>query len=163
MGKIQIDLSKAYRFLYPRLTVIVSSGTINTPNALAIAWSTPLSVDPPLLGILISVKRYSHEVIQQTRTFVVNIPHFGLVSGTHLVGQVSGREDAGKIEKAGFSLEKSKEVTAPQIKECPINLECELHDIITTGDHDLFVGKVVAVVAKESILDDWAYDLTKHY
>lgn len=162
MGKVEVDLSKAYRFLYPRLTIIVSSGTIDNPNALTIAWSTPLSVEPPLIGILIASKRYSHKTIHQTGSFVINIPSFGLVSGTHMVGQVSGRDDPRKIEKAGFSLETSRKVIAPQIKECPVNLECKLNEIITTGDHDMFIGEVVAVVVKESIVDDWAYDLSKH-
>ena len=162
MEKVEVDLSKAYRFLYPRLTIIVSSGTIDKPNALTIAWSTPLSVEPPLIGILIAAKRYSHQVIQETNSFVINVPHFGLVSGTHMVGQVSGRDDPRKVEKAGFSLETSRKVRAPQIKECPVNLECKLKDIIPTGDHDMFIGEVLAIVVKESILDNWAYDLNKH-
>lgn len=157
-----IDLKTAYRFLYPRFTIIVSSGTLSNPNALAIAWSTPLSADPPLLGVLIANKRYSHEIIKETKSFVVNIPHFNLVEETHFVGQISGREDPKKIEKAGFTLEPSKKIAAPRIKECKINLECKLVDTITTGDHDMFVGEIIEIAVDSTIRDEWSYDLSKH-
>jgi flavin reductase (DIM6/NTAB) family NADH-FMN oxidoreductase RutF len=157
-----IDLKTAYRFLYPRFTIIVSSGSLSNPSALAIAWSTPLSANPPLIGVLIARKRYSHEIIKKTKSFVVNVPNFNLIEETHYVGRISGREEPNKIEKAGFTLEASKKITAPRIKECKINLECILVDIIPTGDHDMFIGEIIEVAVDKSIRDDWSYDLTKH-
>lgn len=155
------DINNAYRFLYPRLTVIVTSGTIHEPCGLTIAWSTPLSVDPPLIGVLITKKRFSYNIISKTKAFVVNIPHINLKKGTHHVGQVSGREEPDKFLKAGFTLEKSIKVPAPRIKECKINIECKLVDIVATGDHDLFIGEVVDLIINSDIVDDWACDLTK--
>jgi len=156
-----IDLNNAYRFLYPRLTVIITSGTINDPCGLTIAWSTPLSVSPPLIGVLITKKRFSHSIISKTKTFVVNVPHINLKEGTHHIGQVSGREEPDKILKAGFTLEKSSKISAPRLKECKINMECKLVNIVTTGDHDLFIGEVVELIVDPNIVDDWASDLKK--
>ncbi len=155
------DLNSAYRFLYPRLTILVSSGTLQQPNALAVAWSCPLSVDPPLIGVSITRKRYSHELISQYKEFVVNIPNITQVKESHHIGSVSGREEPQKIKSAGFTLEPSSKVEAPRILECLINLECELHRIIVTGDHDLFIGEVVEVVIDDSVTDEWAFDLNK--
>ncbi|MFX1505307.1 MAG: flavin reductase family protein [Promethearchaeota archaeon] len=155
------DLRTAYRYLYPRLTVIVTSGTLQTPNALTIAWSCPLSVDPPLIGVLITKKRYSYEIIQQHKEFVINIPNFSQIKESYYIGSISGREEPQKIKKAGFTLEASTEVKAPRIKECQINLECQLDNIVSTGDHDLFVGKVVFIVINHEIMDDWAFNLRK--
>ena len=70
LSKINFDLNKAYRLFYPRLTVIVSCGTLSASNALTIAWSTPLSVDPPLIGILITNKRYSYIFGSVKRMFI---------------------------------------------------------------------------------------------
>ena len=50
-------------------------------------------------------------------------------------------------------------INAPRIKECRINIECTLENIITAGDHDLFVGKVVHVSIDSKIEDEWAFDL----
>jgi len=155
------DLNNAYRFLYPRLTIIVTSGTITEPSGLTIAWSTPLSVDPPLIGVLITKKRFSYNVISKTKAFVVNIPHIKLKKGTHHIGQISGREEPDKLHNAGFTLEKSTKVIAPRLKECKINMECKLVDIVNTGDHDLFIGEVVELIVDSEVVDDWAIDLTK--
>jgi flavin reductase (DIM6/NTAB) family NADH-FMN oxidoreductase RutF len=132
------------------------------PSALAIAWSTPLSADPPLIGILLARRRYSHGVISESNSFVVNIPHFDLVKGTHHVGQVSGRDDPDKISKAGFTLEPSEKIVAPRINECKIQIGCKLVEIVETGDHDMFIGKVVEINIDPNIQNDWSYDLAKH-
>lgn len=155
------DLNTAYRYLYPRLTVLVSSGTLHKPNALAIAWSCPLSINPPLIGVSITKKRYSHEIIRQHKNFVVNIPNITQVEGSHYIGSISGRKEPQKLKHAGFTIEASNKVKAPRIKECKINLECELQRIIITGDHDLFIGEVVEGVIEDEIIDDWAFDLRK--
>ncbi|MHA1967120.1 MAG: flavin reductase family protein [Candidatus Hodarchaeales archaeon] len=153
------NLEFSYRYLYPRLTVMVSSGSVEKPNALTIAWSTPLSVDPPLCGIMITKKRFSHEIISRNKEFVINIPDFSLVKGCFHIGSVSGNIEPNKIQNAGFTVEKSEKVNAPRIKECKINIECKLEKIVTTGDHDLFVGKVVHVVIDSKIVDEWSFDL----
>jgi flavin reductase (DIM6/NTAB) family NADH-FMN oxidoreductase RutF len=39
----------------------------------------------------------------------------------------------------------AEKVKAPLIKECPVNLECQVKHFIPLGSHDLFLGEVVAV------------------
>ena len=46
------------------------------------------------------------------------------------------------------------EVRPPLIAECPVNLECQVLDVHTIGDHDLFLGQVVAMHVDESVLDE---------
>lgn len=161
MKRSILDLSTAYRYLYPRLTVLVSSGTMQTPNALAIAWSSPLSVDPPLIGVLITKKRYSHEIIHRYEEFVINIPNISQIKESHYIGSISGREESQKLKKSGFTIEASAKVKAPRITECQINLECKLDRIVPTGDHDLFIGKVVFIAINHEIVDNWAFDIRR--
>ena len=159
------NLNLAYRYLYPRLTILVSSGTMEKPNALTIAWSSPLSVDPPLLGVLITEKRFSYEIIKRNKEFVINIPNINQVQESYYIGQISGRDEPEKLKKAGFSIEPSDRVDAPRIRECQINIECKLVEILglpgigKKGDHDLFIGQVVNIVIDPDIIDDWAYNL----
>ena len=39
------------------------------------------------------------------------------------------------------------------IKECPVNIECKVKDIISLGAHDMFIGEVMTVHADKSILN----------
>ncbi|WP_455142284.1 flavin reductase family protein [Candidatus Hodarchaeum mangrovi] len=155
------NLDLAYRFLYPRLTIIVSCGTMEKANALTIAWSTPLSVNPPLMGISITKKRFSHQIIKNQGEFVINIPNFSQVDSAYYLGTISGREDTNKIIKAGFTLERSSKIDAPKLKECLINIECKLIEIVPTGDHDLFIGEVINLTIEETIRNDWGIDIHK--
>ncbi|NHJ01479.1 MAG: flavin reductase family protein [Candidatus Heimdallarchaeota archaeon] len=160
--KISIkNLQNSYRFMYPRPTVIVTSGTIKKPSGLTIAWSMPLSVDPPLVGVSITRKRYSYSVIEQYKEYVINIPNSSQVKEAHYIGTVSTRDTPQKIKDIGFTLEKSKMVEAPRIKECQINLECKLIEIKATGDHDLFIGEVIDIAIDPTITDNWAFNLAK--
>jgi flavin reductase (DIM6/NTAB) family NADH-FMN oxidoreductase RutF len=114
-----------------------------------------------LIGVSITKKRFSYNIISKTKSFVINIPHINFKKGTHHIGQVSGRDEPDKLLKAGFTLEKSSKISAPRLKECKVNMECKLVDIVTTGDHDLFIGEVVELAVDSDIIDDWASDLTK--
>lgn len=161
MKKSLTKLELAYRYLYPRLTTIVSCGTIKSPNAITIAWSCPLSVNPPLVGVLIAPNRHSHKIIKKTRDFVINIPNFSskMIEGSFHIGSISGLDEPEKIINSGLSVEPSKSIKSPRILECKVHLECKLADVISTGDHDLFVGKVVDIIVDPEIVDKWAVNL----
>ena len=61
--------------------------------------------------------------------------------------------DAG--ENAG---DYAKKVKAPAIRECIAHLECTVDSQVTTGDHTVFVGKVVAAYANPGVFTE-SYDL----
>ncbi|MGZ5491731.1 MAG: flavin reductase family protein, partial [Nitrososphaeraceae archaeon] len=48
--------------------------------------------------------------------------------------------------------EKGFIISAPLIKECPINIECKVKEIIHLGTHDMFIGEVVSVNADEEVI-----------
>ena len=50
--------------------------------------------------------------------------------------------------------ERASAVKCPVIKESPINIECEVKDIIKFGSHDMFIAKIVAVLADEKYMDN---------
>lgn len=73
------------------------------------------------------------------------------VAACDYVGIVSGNNEPRKLEKAGFTTEKSSLVDAPVIMELPMALECRLiryHE--ATGE---LVGEIVNVSADERVLD----------
>jgi flavin reductase (DIM6/NTAB) family NADH-FMN oxidoreductase RutF len=56
---------------------------------------------------------------------------------------VSGRE-CDKFARFGLTPVPGAEVAAPLIAECPVNLECEALFEQRVGDHQLFLGEVLA-------------------
>ena len=155
-----VDLSYAYRLLYPRQVVLVScADKTGKTNIITLAWSMPASARPPMLVVSIAPKRYSHELIEETGEFVVNVPTMDILKETLLCGRRTGRE-YDKFEEAGLTPLQAKIVKPQVIKECVAHLECRLHQKIAPGDHTLFIGEILTAYANEGVFIG-KYDLQR--
>lgn len=140
----------ATRLLHPRHVVLVTCcSRSGRANAITLAWSMPTSFRPPMVAISVAPERYSHGLIEETGEFVINVPTLELLSKVYLIGTRSGRE-ADKFKEAGLTARPAKRVRPPIIEECIAHLECAVVHRLTTGDHTLFVGEVVAAYADEA-------------
>lgn len=149
--KVTLDPST---LLYPAPVILVSAALPGkAPNAITIAWAGVLCSDPPTVGVGIRPNRHSHQLIRESREFVVNVPSSNIVRQVDRCGVVSGR-DSDKFELTGLTPMPASKVKAPLIAECPVNLECRVTQVVSLGSHDLFVGQVVATHISEEILDE---------
>lgn len=48
---------------------------------------------------------------------------------------------------------RSKVVKAPSVHESPVNIECEVKQIIPLGTHDMFLAEVKAIQVDNSLID----------
>jgi flavin reductase (DIM6/NTAB) family NADH-FMN oxidoreductase RutF len=126
-------------FPYALVTSLDRNGR---PNAMGVAWATRTSIEPFLVLISIDHRRYSHEGIQMHEEFVLNYPSEDQADAAWICGTRSGR-DGDKIKLAGIKLMDSKAVKVPTIEGVTVAFECKVVDQFETGDHTVFVGKVV--------------------
>jgi len=98
-------------------------------------------------------ERYSHDLVKTAGEFVLNIPSAELIEGTVFAGTKSGR-DYDKFSECGFTPESASKIKQPMIKECPINIECKIRNIVPLGVHDLFIVDVLSVHIDESVLNE---------
>jgi flavin reductase (DIM6/NTAB) family NADH-FMN oxidoreductase RutF len=158
--KTQVNIASAYRLLHPMHTVLVSCvGKAGKPNITTLAWAMPTSINPPLVAISLAPKRYSHTLIEESGGFVVNIPTLEILQAVYACGSLSGRS-FDKFKKANLTPIPSKKVKAPTIRECIAHLECSVEGKFTTGDHTVFVGKILEAYADQGIFAE-IYDLKK--
>lgn len=151
MSKVQRRPSTA---LFPVPVVLVTCvGDTGKANIITLSWVGNVCSDPPQIGISIRPSRYSHGLVSQSMEFVVNIPTAQIVKETDYCGTVSGR-DADKFVETGFTALPASEVRAPLIKECPVNIECRVRQMVSLGTHDMFVGEVLAVHADEECVSE---------
>ena len=68
-------------------------------------------------------------------------------------GVRSGRNED-KFAAAGLHKEEASKVSAPLIKESPVNIECRVTEVLELGSHDMFLARVEAVDVDESLLDE---------
>lgn len=139
--------------LYPVPVIIVSCVDAGgRANLVTLAWTGTVCSEPPMIGISIRPGRHSHPMIKETGEFVVNIPAAEQVRVLDYVGSVSGRDVQDKFAAAGLTPQPASLVKAPLVKECPVNIECKVRQVLSLGTHDLFLGEVVAVHADEEVL-----------
>ena len=122
------------------------------PYIATICWAGVVCSEPPLVGISVRTSRRNHTLIKKSMEFVINIPSQRWLKEIDYCGYASV-EDTDKFSTIGFTATEAEKVKAPLIKECPINLECVVKQILPLGSHDLFIAEVVAVHADEDVLD----------
>ncbi|MBC7328113.1 flavin reductase family protein [bacterium] len=133
-------------------TILVTAVGERGPNIITLAWSTPVSIRPPLLAISVAPSRYSHDLILNSGEFVVNVPNSSLLEQVHLCGTISGR-NKDKFKEAGLTPIPANKVKAPLIKECIGHIECKLYAYYTAGDHTIFIAEVVGGSVDEELYD----------
>jgi flavin reductase (DIM6/NTAB) family NADH-FMN oxidoreductase RutF len=159
-GKQEINATYAYRLLHPMHTVLVSSlGKDGKANLMTAAWAMPTSIEPPLIAISVAPNRHSHKLIEESGEFVVNIPTLEILQAVYACGSLTGRS-FNKFKKAGLTAVAGRKVKTPAIRECVAQIECIVHDKFTTGDHTVFVGRIVASYADMGVFTE-SYDMKK--
>jgi flavin reductase (DIM6/NTAB) family NADH-FMN oxidoreductase RutF len=143
-----------YRALYPRQIVLIVSSD-SRPNIMPAAWVMPTSFDPAMVAISIGTTRYTHKLISRKKEFVIAVPSEDMLDKVLRAGSCSGR-DTDKLRETGLTAVRASKVAVPLIKECQVNIECALVGSVRTGDHTIFIGKVLAVHGrkrKKTIVD----------
>ena len=129
---------KGGALLAPLPAVMVSSGTLEKPNVMTVAWTGIINTQPSKTYISVRKSRYSYDLIKNSGSFVINLVPSTLVKACDFCGVRSGR-DIDKFKVCNLTAETSFSVDAPSIAECPLSLECRVSEIIELGSHDMFM------------------------
>jgi flavin reductase (DIM6/NTAB) family NADH-FMN oxidoreductase RutF len=150
-----IDDMDARRLLGGGPVVLVTTAWRGNHNVMPAAFVTPLSLDPPLIGVAVHASRHTHDMIKYSEEFALNVPTRELLHHVQYLGSVSGVE-LNKLELTRLPTFRARRVDAPLLEGCVGWIECGVHDAYAIGDHTLFVGKVAAASAeKEAFGDTW--------
>lgn len=148
------EVWKAGNMLYPLPVVMVScKNGDEKPNIITVAWAGTVCTNPPMVSISVRPERHSYAIIEESKEFVINLTTKNLVRATDYCGVRSGR-DVDKFKEMGLTPQESSKVSAPGIKESPVNIECKLKEIIKLGSHDMFLATVEAIQIDTTLLNE---------
>ncbi len=143
-----------YRILHPAMVVLVTTvDKEGIPNACTVAWSMPVSINPPLVAIALQKRHKTTINIEETREFVLNIPSKELLELSKSCGSISGW-DVNKFEKYNIKHHPSKVVKPPKIDGSLAFIECKNYAKYEGGDHYIFVGEIVFAEADEKLFNE---------
>lgn len=143
--------------LSPLPVVLIGAMVNDRPNYMVVGYVAPFDFGKYIFLSLYK-KRYTSSGIHAQKTFSVNIPTEALITETNICGSKSGRDvDKSQLFDTFFGELK----TAPMIKQCPINIECELSDILDYGDNEGIIGRVIQSYIDAKFLKDNKLDFRK--
>ena len=151
-------LKRVKNFLAPLPVVLVTARLRDNDkvadNIIPISWTGILESAPHMININISRGKYSWEIIKKTKQFVAAIPGSVHIREVDICGTTHG-DKIDKFELTGFEKLEASIVDAPLIKQCPINMECTVEDIVSFKSHDMFIGKIEATHLDDGYADEY--------
>ena len=123
------------------------------PNIVTVAWTGTICSDPAMVSISVRPERYSHDIIEETGEFVINLVTKDLTYATDYCGVRSGR-DVDKFKEMNLTPLPSKMIDAVGIEESPVNIECKVVEVKKLGSHDMFIAEVVNVTVDDRYMDE---------
>uniref|UniRef100_UPI004025AB17 flavin reductase family protein n=1 Tax=Eshraghiella crossota TaxID=45851 RepID=UPI004025AB17 len=140
---------KPGNMLYPLPVVMVSCNRKGEkPNIVTVAWTGTICSDPAMVSISVRPERYSHDIIEETGEFVINLVTKDLTYATDYCGVRSGR-DVDKFKEMNLTPLPSKMIDAVGIEDSPVNIECKVVEVKKLGSHDMFIAEVVNVTVDD--------------
>jgi flavin reductase (DIM6/NTAB) family NADH-FMN oxidoreductase RutF len=110
------------------------------------------------ISVGLSKTHHVNQGIKAHREFSLCLPSEEMMVAVDHCGIASGA----KVDKSKvFTVARGKLAHAPMAEECPICMECRLHDTLDYGSHEIFIGAIAASYAEEEVLSNGAVDLAK--
>ena len=145
-----VPISEAFDIFKPENVVFVISydRKLKRPSGMVAGWSMKCSSDPKLFSVALWEKGYTHKLIRDTKEFVIAVPDKSLEKALNVFGTRHG-DEIDKFKVTRIATQKAKHINVPLLSDATINMECELEQELKTGDHIIFVGKVLAAYRNE--------------
>lgn len=136
---------------HPVLLLSSRSGRNNTLSPLT--WYTPVSCDPPMIGISLKPSSTSYHYIRESGDFICAIPDETHLKIIHFCGVHSGR-DMDKFRYMNMTTSRGKAVSPLYLSNCLANIECRVRDIVMTGNRPFVTGEILAVNVDPRYFDE---------
>ena len=146
---------------YPKVAVIVTASARGRDDAMTAAWHSSISLRPPIYGVAVTSKRFTYQLMAESREFGINFIPLGKAALAAAIGGTSGQQ-IDKFQRFGIKKEKPLKTGTPILKDAYAAYECKLLDSKPYGDHIWIVGEIVAVhFLKEAFTPEEGLDLNK--
>lgn len=136
---------------YPGTVALVTAEHMGTRNVLSVGWHTALSAEPPLYGVALGRERATHPLILGSGRFGVNFLPFAAARAVQGAGVLSLHDGEDKFARLGLE---TLPDTGLALAGAYLHYTCEVTEVVPTGDHDLFVGRVTGVRYDPAMYDE---------
>jgi flavin reductase (DIM6/NTAB) family NADH-FMN oxidoreductase RutF len=152
MPKESVPLEKAHRLITSGPVTLITSAYKDRIGIMPAAWVIPVSLKPLLVAVAINPRAFTHELIEKSNEFSINVPNGDLARAVKQAGTISSR-DLDKFKAVGLHPLTALKISAPLVEECIGHLECGVLQRLTPGDHTIFIAEVLAAQVESGAFD----------
>jgi flavin reductase (DIM6/NTAB) family NADH-FMN oxidoreductase RutF len=138
--------SQEFRAACGRFATGVTIATVldseRQPHGLTVSSFTSVSLDPPLISICLGHAVTAIDLFREANFFGINI----LDEDQQAISERFARKGLDRFDGVGWTL---GEYGVPLIEGVLAGIECQAERRITAGDHDIFVGRMVATRVRD--------------
>lgn len=107
-----------------------------------IGWFTLCNSNPRCWAICLYNQHYSHQVISETKEFVLCLPTYSQKKDILYCGDVHGN-NIDKLSNCELKTLPSSKINPPLIKDSIACFECKVNKNCDAGDHTIFIGEIL--------------------
>ena len=145
----KVSIKESFDKFKPESCVfVISVDEHGKPSGMIAGWNMKCSGEPPLFAVSLSKKGYTHKLIRQSREFVIAVPNKEQEEALVLFGSTHG-DEVDKFAETHIETAKAEIVKSPLLKNATVNFECELFKEVDSGDHFIYIGKILASYIKK--------------
>lgn len=126
----------------PRPTALLSV----EDNFMPLSWQTPISKSPMRYAVCVRDENDSYELLKKNKQFGLNFLDYSYIQAYDKSGRVHGGD---KFALTNLTRKHAEHINASLIEEAYMIYECKVIDIISYGDHDVFIADVILIHNKK--------------
>ncbi len=139
----QVGYRQAIRTKYPeQLIITIAKDEKGKANPMTMGWTMITSGNPPMMAVSMSKGHYTTRCIKQSKCFTIVYPSSEMADAALFFGTHTGW-NIDKFAEFDCPHEPAKEINSVLLTEAVANFECQLEKQLETGDHIIFVGRIV--------------------
>jgi flavin reductase (DIM6/NTAB) family NADH-FMN oxidoreductase RutF len=119
------------------VTIVTTTDLAGTPVGLTATAVASVSIEPPQLLVCLASGTYTLQSIRHTGRFVVNILASDQVDLSTRFASRGGDKFANLVWAPGSN------TRAPILTGCLATAECEVDQVVPSGDHTVVIGRIV--------------------
>jgi flavin reductase (DIM6/NTAB) family NADH-FMN oxidoreductase RutF len=126
----------------PRPTALLSV----EENFMPLSWQTPISKSPMRYAVCVRDENKSYDLLHVNREFALNFLDYSYIEAYDKSGRIHGSD---KFSLTGLTRKEARYISSSLIEEAYMIYECKVVDIISYGDHDVFIADVILIHNKK--------------
>ena len=142
--QVEVEYGVAIKKKYPeQLIFTIAKDKNGRANPVTMGWTMITSGQPPMMAVSMSQGHYTVTCVRHSKCFTICFPSAQMAEAALFFGTHSGwRTD--KLTEFECPHTPAKKIDSILFTDAVANFECQLENEFVTGDHIIFVGRIVA-------------------